>query len=195
MDNHFLYAQIFGCIACAITIWRLQFKNPRYIALGEVPTAFFWSLQYFLLNAHAGLIINALCIIRGALVYFVPDVFLKYVIGIFLCLVTTILLSISFDIFNLLALIAVYIYATSCMFRDNRPIMARLILIHNFPWIAYNVIFLSYFGILASTLGIVSVIIGMYRHENWEINNSPLNFIKSLLMISSPPLIEETNYV
>jgi len=181
MENAFLWAQIAGCIAFGLSVWRLQLKNPRHIALGEVPTATMWAIQYYILNAPAGLIINLLCIVRGALVYLVPDWFLKYVILFFLALVTLLVLKSSTQAYDLLPLLGVYLYAIACLFRNDRPIMTRLILLHSIPWLAYNIIILSYFGVLSSSLGMLSVLIGMYRHENWHIGKCYKTFIPSIV--------------
>jgi len=181
MDNTFLLAQICGFIALLFSVARLQFKNPRHITLGEVPTATMWSVQYYLLGAQAGLIINLLCIIRGALVYFIPEKFLKRVIAGFLLIVTFFILRNATTPFDLFALAGVYIYAIACLFRDNRPLMARLILLHSIPWLVYNIIFASYFGTLSSTLGMASGIIGMMRHEQWQLGKCYRTFIASLI--------------
>ncbi|MEM9469434.1 MAG: YgjV family protein [Pseudomonadota bacterium] len=181
MENSFLLAQIIGFVSLILTLLRMQIKQPRYIALGEVPTASLWGLQYYLLNAQAGMIICLLSIVRGLLVFCVPDKYLKHVLIAFVSLITFLLIINYSGHYDLFALAGIYLYAIACLFRDNRPLMARIILIHCIPWIVYNVITFSIFAGLSSFLGMFSCIIGMARHEKWDIGKCYRTFSPSIM--------------
>jgi hypothetical protein len=179
--NTFIWAQIFGFLGFVISVWRLQLKNPRHVVLAESPAGAMWAAQYYLLNAQAGLIINFICIFRGIIIYAFPQKAMKFILAISIALILTIVVYQSKSYYDIFAIMGVSLYGIACLYRDNRPVMARIITLHCIPWLIYNILAFSVFGVASSALGIVSGIIGMYRHEKWEIEKCYRSFTPSIL--------------
>jgi len=193
-DNIFLWAQIIGLTALCFGIFSMQLKNSRHIILFETPSGILWGIQYILLGAHAGALINFMVATRAISLVYAKQSYLLPIIVIYLITVW----GISFYNFqNWVDLLPLLATTGSCyvlFHRDNRPLIARGLILTSSIWLAYNIIVDSWVGIACSVFYIASCIVGICRHENWNLNRSPINLFKSLFTLP-PVLSKELAYV
>ncbi len=183
-DNPFLWAQIAGFMAMSCGVISMQFKNPKHIILSGVPGGLLWATQYTLLGAPMGAIANAGGALKSLVISFLPQSKLPYVLGFYLVMIW------SIGLYNLTAWYALIplmgASTTSVVLlinKDNRALYVRAIIVGCLLWACYNMTVGAYMGLACDTLTIVSSIIGMARHENWNMESSPLNFFKLLFTL------------
>ena len=180
MDSVFLWAQIIGFVAMGINILSWQIKNPRHIILSYVPANTLWAIQYLMLGAPVGAMMNLCSAAKDGGLAFVKDKYVPFLIGSFLCVVW----SVGFHFFqawyDLLPMIAGTILNLSLLQRNNRPLYARASLTACVLWLVYNVIVGSWIGTLSACLVMTSSIIGMARYEEWELGQCYKKFTPNL---------------
>lgn len=167
MDFVFFWAQIVGLFAMTINILAWQIKAPRMIILCCVPSSFLWALQYFLLGAPLGALMNGTSMIKDLALVFIRQELIKYLIAAFLCVAWSVGLYFSAGLHDLLPLLATTFLNISFLQRDNRELVARASIAAQVCWISYNIIVLSFMGIATGVLCILSTVIGMARYEKW----------------------------
>ncbi|MEM6811887.1 MAG: YgjV family protein [Pseudomonadota bacterium] len=172
---------IFGLCAliCSVTAWQL--KNPRHIILLYVPSGIFWGLQYYFFGAYAALAICCLSVVKDGLVGLLPSKYSRYIIFIHLALAYTILLNLYSVWIDILPLIATTIINVGLLFPDNRRFVTRMNISHQFIWLYYNISFDAWMSVVCSTFVVCSTLIGMARHEKWEIGKCRRTFFPSVM--------------
>ena len=83
--------------------------------------------------------------------------------------------------FDFLPLIGTIIFSASLLCADNRMLIARANFLSNGFWSTYALFSLSYFGILFGIFVAFSTLLGMARHEKWEIGKCYKTFGPSLM--------------
>ena len=180
MDSVFIWAQIVGFVAMAISIFAWQLKNPRHIILCDIPSSTLWAIQYFMLGASLGIITNTLCIARDGALAFLKDTHVPYIIASYISFAWLIGLYNFSHWYDILALIGTSIPALAFLYRANRPLVARGAALGCSFWFIYNIIVHSWMGAGASSFVIISSIIGMARHEEWILGRCHRTFMPSL---------------
>ena len=186
-DNIFLWAQIVGFLAMSCCIISMQFKTSKGMILAAVPANSLWAVQYVLLGAPMGAIANLGSAINKLLIVYLPQNFVPYLLSIYLIAIWGIgLYNLEFW-YALLPLVGASITTIPLLVdRDNRPLYARATILGCLLWACYNATVGSYMGLACDTLTITSSIIGMYRHEKWDIKQGHIKLLKSLLTL--PPV-------
>ncbi len=173
-------------MSCCII--SMQFKTSKQMILAAVPTNSLWAVQYMLLGAPMGAIANLSSAINKLLIVIFPQNFVPYLLGFYLISIWSIGLYHLEIWYALLPLIAATITTIPLIIdRDNRPIYARAVIVGCSLWACYNITVGAYMGLACDALTITSSIIGMYRHEKWNLNNSPINLFKTLFTLPSAP--------
>lgn len=163
------------------TIIAMQLKNPRHIILSGVPSGMLWATQYFLLGATMGAIANASSALKNLLSAFVPQHYLPYILGLYLTMIWGIGLYNLSAWYGICPLIGASTPTIALLInRDNRRLYARAVIICCAFWACYNSIVGSWMGLCCDTLTITSSLIGMYRHEQWDIGKCYRTFLPSL---------------
>lgn len=181
MDSVFLWAQVVGFFAMGIGIFAVQIKNPRHILLCGVPSALLWTIQYLMLGAPIGALLNLSSGLKDIALVYVVKRYIPYVIAIFLAAIwSTGLYSFShwYDMLPLIAVTAVSI--ALLIDRDNRSLFVRAIIFNCCLWIVYNAIVGSWMGLSCAVMIIISSLISMARYEEWEIGKCYKSFLPSL---------------
>ena len=78
-------------------------------------------------------------------------------------------------------MMAVTVVTLAWLERDNRPLIARSVIIGCVFWLIYNCIVGSWMAAACSTFAIFSAIIGMARHEEWQLGRCIYSFGPSLI--------------
>jgi len=181
-DNVFIWAQVAGLLGILCCVISMQFKNPKHIILGGVPSGALWAVQYMLLSAPMGAFTAASSAAHKLIAAYLPKNLIPYLIGCYLALIW----SIGFyklDVwYALCPLIGTSLGSIALLIgRHNRAYYARIIVIAYLCWATYNSIVGSYMGLACDALTITSSIVGMYRHEEWELNKCYKRFFPSLV--------------
>ncbi len=180
-SNTFLLAQFFGFCAMCLSVYVWQIKNPRMILLLYVPTSLLWATQFFLLGSNMAAIICLLCVVKDFSLSVVDKKRAPKIITLFLIAIWSIgALTITTTI-EVLPLITLTFFNLALLQPDNRRLMARTNILTQVLWIAFNISISAYMGVLCSLLLVVYTLIGMYRHEKWEIGRCYKSFAPSLM--------------
>ena len=179
--NIFLWVQVIGLAAMSINILAWQLKNPRHIIFSYVPACSLWALQYILLNAPLGAIMNIFSVIKDSFLTFVHEIYVTYIIGAFLLTIWCVGLYYFNHWYDILPLFGATVTNVALLQRDNRSFVARGAICTQVFWITYNLIVGSYMAALSGLMVVGSSTIGMARHEEWEIGKCYRTFGPSLM--------------
>ena len=193
-DNIFVWAQVIGCGGLLLNIISWQLKTPRNIIVMTIPSNFLWATHYIMLGAPLGAITNLCSVIRNTGLVIVRDHLVPYFIYSFLLLTWVIGLYFYEFWYDVLPLVSASIMNLGLLRRNNRPLIARTTVIYCILGLIYDVIVGSLVGFICGIFIVASAIIGMYRHENWNLNKSPINLFKSLF-IPPPATVQEAAHV
>ncbi|MAZ76775.1 MAG: hypothetical protein CMH31_05680 [Micavibrio sp.] len=181
MENGFLLAQIIGLCAMGINIFAWQLKNSRHIIFSYVPAGSLWALQYIILGAPLGVVMNVCSVIKDFFLTFINADYVIYIIGLFMISIWSIGLYFYDNWYDILPLFGATVTNLSLLQRDNRSFVARGVICAQIFWISYNLIVGSYAAALSGIMVICSSTIGMARHEKWIIGNCYRTFAPSLV--------------
>ena len=169
-----LIAQIIGIIAMAFNILSYQQKRQRYIILWQLLGTTLFSLNFFLLNAYTGALLNAIGAVRA--IVFLNKKTLKtdhplWLIGFVSVYITSYILTFTLfqkDFTALSALVellpVIGMTATTVAFRSKTAKTTRLLgLVSSPAWLVYNVFAKSMGAILCAAFCMVSILIGYLR--------------------------------
>ncbi len=174
MDT-FMIAQIFGILGMTMNISSYQAKKQKTIIFIQFWGSLFFSINMFMLNAIMGGILNIIGVLRAVL-YMNKNKFkkIKTLNLFFICLYILSYISVflifkkEFTVFNaiieILPLIAM-ISSTIGFAGPDASKLRHLTLISSPAWLLYNCINRTIGGILCECFSIVSVFIGIFRHE------------------------------
>jgi len=181
MENAFLWAQIAGFLAMSCCVLSMQLKSSRHMILSGVPSGFLWAAQYMLLGAPMGALMNAGGAVKNLFAAYLPEKYLSYLLVSYLLIIWSIGLS-QLDVwYGLLPLAGGSCCSVAILInRDNRGLYARAVILSCSMWAVYNITVGAYMGLACDTLTITSSIIGMYRHEKWDLGKCYKTFLPSL---------------
>ncbi len=181
IENSFLIAQIIGLIALIGNMAAVQIKNSRNLVLAISVCDIFWALQFLILGANAGAFLCLASFFRNSLVAFSNANSIKYIITIFLVIISILSVYSYQGLFSLIPFLATSLYTISLLKIDCRGFVCRSTLICSLLWIAYAIIVGSYPIIICYSFCIFSNIIGMARHEKWDIGKCYKTFAPSII--------------
>lgn len=181
MEQYFIWAQIIGFFAMCFSITAWQLKKPNHIVLCYVPSGTLWSLQYLILGAPLGALMNASSALKDGALGFIKPQYIGFIIGSFLCLIWPAGLYFFQNWYDIFPLLGTTIINLALLKRDDRPFISRAIIVGQICWMTYNVIVGAWMGLACGLLVSTSSMIGMARHENWEIGKCYRSFLPSLM--------------
>ncbi len=171
-----IIAQIIGVIAMMFNILSYQGKKPKTVITLQLCGATFFSINFLLLGAAVGGILNILAAIR-ALVFFFGD---KLKANRISWLITFIASYISVYILNftvfgkqptafnliieILPVIGMLALNIGYRFKDSAKIR-RCGLISSPAWLIYNIVAGSWGAIICESFTLISIFVGMFRHD------------------------------
>jgi hypothetical protein len=180
MDSIFILAQTAGLVAMCFSIFAWQLKKQEHILMCYVPSRFFWSIQFFLLGAHNAALFSFVCMFKDCAIIRSNERGLKYIIGSFIIFNIGLILLFYKTLFDILPLLVTLLINLPLLKKDNRYWMARCNIAAQLCWIMFNLHVGAYMGFVCACFIIISSLIGMARHENWEIGRCHLTFIPTL---------------
>ena len=186
-----IIAQILGAIAIFSNIYAMQFNRHGFIMLFKLIGSFLFCLQYFLLGAYVGMIMDFIGTIRNIVFaylvkrekstkpYIIFFAVLTFILGVFTVLTTWNATLTALSIWSknivVLTILAVIVSTISIFAKLISTIAygfksAHTIRMLNLPscscWIVYNFICFSFTGVINELLTISSIIIAEIRFKN-----------------------------
>lgn len=176
MDTFQMAAQAVGLFAMAFNILSYQQKTRKGAIAFQLMGSFLFSVNFFMLGAMVGGILNAVGIVR-ALVFLNKEKLhadrLPWLVGFTVAYVVSYILT--FTVFGkqltpvnmLIELLPVVgMIATTISFRltEARDIR-RYGLISSPSWLVYNIVNVSVGAIICEVISLCSILIGMYRFD------------------------------
>ena len=180
----FLWGQLIGFFGIIMNVIVLQIKEPKNIILAYIPTNLVWTISFLMVGGTIGPIVSIAYIFRDSCFSLLQKKHHKYVV--YLMLTSAIFLGFYQyqEIFDCFPLIAMVVFNIGFFFKEKRPIWARCSLTNSVCYVIYNMHVGSLAALISCILSAIFSIIGMYRHENWNLHSSPINLFRSLLTIS-----------
>lgn len=161
----FLIAQVIGIVATLIEIAIMQFKNMKYVLIGQCISNLLVVIQYALLGGMSGAAVCIIATFQTLILYAYrkkekdfPIIFT----GVFLIayLLSSIIVFKSF--IDIIACIAAILFGISVIQTQSSKYRI-IILINSILWIVYDINTAAYTMIITHGIAVVSVIIGMIR--------------------------------
>jgi len=163
--EHFIIAQALGAIAILIEILRFQCKKSRLFFYIDPFLSILYMTQFILLGAGA-YIIAMISVFRGFCGLALNDNQLKQALKFIIipCYIGFGLTAAN-SLIEILPIIATLTSTLAFFSRDNRWLAARLYIINCLIWSLYCIPFEAYMHFANCLLIMISLIIGIYRHE------------------------------
>ncbi len=156
--------QVIGGLGIIASVISFQCKDHRSILIFRTLNESIFALQYFLLGAYTGMIMNIVGSVRNVIFKRRVAVGKKTTVPI-------IFFSVMFVIFGIvfwqgpksILIIIAKVLSTAAYGNKNPSIVRGIILITSTSWLIYNYAVFSIAGVLCEAFTLVSIIIGMIR--------------------------------
>ena len=161
----FILAQVFGALALILlSISYLQKKREKYLVIMASATILY-AIQYFLLHALSGALVNTFSTLRNFIFYFMEK---KTTKPSFILLFTFLLVYILIGIFTYNGLISLIPISISLIYaygvwQPNLKVTYFIAIIAAILWIIYNYFVLAYVAVFASIIELIASIIGFIK--------------------------------
>lgn len=176
MEIYDLVAQAIGLAAMTFNILSYQQKKDGAVIAFQLFGALLFSVNFFMIGGIIGGILNVVAAIRAVIFVNANRFHARHIfwqIGFFVVFVlsyiaTFTVFKTSVTPFNLLIEVfpVIGLTATTVSFRfSDASVIRKFAFISSPAWLIYNVIHFSLGGIICEALSIVSVVIGMIRHD------------------------------
>lgn len=171
-----LIAQIIGIFAMAFNILSFQQKKHKKVIAFQLVGGFLFSINYLLLGAAVGCILNALAVVR-AIVYISGEklrsnslfwVFFVSAVSFATYILTFTVFGTEFTLFSavieFLPVFAMIISTIAFRMQDAKKIRFFGLMVSP-SWLTYNITKGSIGAILCEVFSLCSIIIGILRHD------------------------------
>ena len=165
MTTSYIISQI--CVVVAMILLGITYlvKDKKIVLILAILFASLYGVQYLLLNAISGFLMNIVSIIRN--IWFYINVKKKkknnIIVLISLSVIAIVFGLMSFkDIFSLLPIIATILYTYS-IWQDEIKIYRWLAIPTSISWIIYNTYTNSIFAIISESILLIIEIIGIVK--------------------------------
>ncbi len=175
---HPLIPQIIGLVAVALFLLSYQMKKRKNIILVNAASRALYILQYLLLGAFSGAVLDILGIVSSVVAErkhtsFVKRhlklIFLSVNFGIILS--GTIIAIINKSFLDILPIIGV-LFHTSAFWISNEKIIRRVSLLGSPFWFIYNFLSKAYGSSIGDILSMVSIITAMIKYRETKKENT-----------------------
>lgn len=164
-----IITDIVGFIGAFFNIFSFQSKKNKYLFLLQILGSFFFTLNYLMLGAVTGAVMNIVGVIRG-IVFMQGEKTRKPYVIVILCLLIVICVILSGyqqlaegNFIPLLPLIGM-IFPTCAMFTGNGKVIRLVQLFLGSPgWIIYNILCGAKGGVICEAFIIISTIVSIIR--------------------------------
>lgn len=171
-----LIAQIIGIIAMCFNVFSYQQKNAKQVFLMQMIGSALFGINYFMLGATIGGVLNIVAVLR-AIIYYNGEKVKSNHIGYFIFftlayiasyVLTFTVLNKPFTLYNamveLLPVIAMIALNIGFKIGSSKAIR-RFGFIASPCWLTYNIVNMAIGAIICEAISIISIFIGMLRHD------------------------------
>ena len=176
MTPYEIAGQITSIIAMSCNIISYQYKAQRQLIICQLLGGTFFAISFFLLGATVGGLLNILAVIR-AVVFLFPKKLNSshpaWLVGFIACYILFYILTFTvFDkeptplafLIEILPVIGMTSLSIAMMFQDSSKVR-QFGLISSPAWLIYNIYYFSVGAIICEAFSLVSIFIGMLRHD------------------------------
>ena len=181
MDSTEIIAQIIGIVAMMFNIFSYQGKKQRTVIAMHLFGATLFCINYLMLGAVVGGILNLLGIVRAVVFLFKDKLKAErkpWLIGFILSYITVYILN--FTVFGkevnavnliveLLPVIGMLALNIGFLLKSASGIR-KCGLVSSPAWLIYNIVVGSWGGILCEVFTLISIFVGMFRHDRKKQN-------------------------
>ncbi|MBQ4517074.1 MAG: YgjV family protein [Clostridia bacterium] len=166
MDYIELIGQGIGIVAFCLAVWSFQQNEHKKIVLFQLLANLCFATNYFMIGAYTGALLNTIGLARSIVFIFKDK---KWAASnwwlVFFSLVCAAVGIYTWEgPLTLLPMSAMIL--TTIAFGINNPKITRLLSFPSSPlWLVYNVVKLSWGGVLTECFNMGSIIIGMLRFD------------------------------
>lgn len=146
----FIMAQILGLFALIVLLISFSKKDKDELLKYQIMSSLLFGLQYLLLNAITGFLMNIVCMIRNYIFSRYKKIPIYYLIIVIILMVTLGLISYR-DYYSLLPIIAVILYSIA-LYKGNTRIIRIIELISCSLFIIYNIHVDAYVGLISTMI-------------------------------------------
>lgn len=159
-----IIGQFFGILAVLTSIYSYQMNHKRKLLALQILAAAFFSIHYAFLGAFAGMVMNAVCVMRNIAYYFRDKPILKSkLVPYGFALMMIVLGALTYQGWYTLLLIVGLAVNTVCVALPS-PQKVRVSILFTCPLcLVYNAMIFSIGGVLNEILAMVSAVIGIVR--------------------------------
>ncbi len=171
-----IIGQAIGIVAMACNIISYQQKKQSHLITCQLFGGAFFAVSFFMLGATMGGLLNVIATVRAVLFLFEKRLHTSHPLwlGGFVS-VYVLLYILTFTVFGtaptpvnfiieLLPVIGMTSLSVAFMLKDSRR-TRQLSLISSPAWLIYNIYYVSVGAIVCEAISLVSIFIGMYRHD------------------------------
>lgn len=171
--------QIVSIFAMGCNIISYQQKKQSHLVVCQLSGAVLFSVSFFLLGATVGGLLNLVAAIRAVIFLFSEKLrasHAAWLFGFIACYL--VFYALTFTVFGveprlttliIEALPVIGMTALSVGFmRGDSGAMRRMGLISSPAWLIYNIYYFSVGAIICETISLVSIFVGMLRHDRAE---------------------------
>lgn len=161
-----LIAQFIGVIAMTLGIIAYQWNNRKKILFMQLISSIFWSLQFLVLGAYTGMILNVIGVLRCIVFAYKDKRWAANKIWVAVFVVASLVSGISTweNAWSLLPVMGM-VMSTFSSWMTNPKILRRLSLPGSVCWFIYNIPSHAYVGALNEIFVTSSIIIAMIRYD------------------------------
>ena len=171
-----IIGQIISIAAMGCNILSYQNKNQKSLLLFQLLGGTLFAISFFLLGATVGAILNLIAVIRALMFLFSEKLKMSHPLWLFAFMVSYVTVYIlTFTVFGtkpslvnflieILPVIGMTALSVGFMFEDSSKVRV-LGLVSSPAWLIYNIYYLSVGAIICEALSLISIFIGILRHD------------------------------
>ena len=167
MNTILITAQIFAFFAFILYTLSFQLKKRKNVLKTQIFANIFYTLEYIMLKAYAGVNNSLFGIARSILFYIFDKKKTKcppYVAAIFLTLIVIFGFISYTDVFSILPVIISILFFMS-LYTEDMKLYRKVAVIASILWIIYNIAVNAYVSVFDYTIELISSLIAIYRFD------------------------------
>lgn len=170
-----IIAQLIGLIGVGVIFLAYQMKVRKMLLLFQMLGIALLSIQYFMINALSGAVLNVVCLIRTLFFYFAEEKLHNdkrkiYGFSIFFAVLVCVFGVLSWEGWYSILMLICLAVNSFCTGVCNPQNFRKSLLFTCVLALIYNVIVFSIGGMLNETVSIVSAVIGIIRFNKEKTN-------------------------
>ena len=162
---NFIFGQFFSFLAVILSFIAYQFKTQKHVLIFNTAVTVSMMLSYLFLGAYSGMALNVIGIVRNIVYYYKNKrMFSSPAIPYIFALAMALVGAMAWQGAVSLLIIAALAINTVFMSKDPQPLRISILLTSTMILI-YDILVMSYGGVINEAVAIISSIIGIIRYK------------------------------